>query len=241
MGTSTLPDRLRLSKFELDLRTGEIFHNGRRQLLQDQPLQVLKMLLERPGELVTREELQRRLWPADTFVDFDHGLNKAVGKLRDALSVSGQPCDMIETLPRRGYRFVGPVEPLAKPEDSRHASTGLPADAAPAPAKAPGPAAGHRTAWTAGGAAAILVMVLAIVSYLNVGGLRTRLFPSARPIHSIAVLQMRNLSGSPDQDFFAEGFTDELTTNLARISSLRVVSALAPVTLEYSLCPASFI
>ena len=226
MSPVPLSERVRLPGFELDLRTGELLNNGRRQLLQDQPFQVLKMLIERPGELVTREELQKRLWPADTFVDFDHGLNKAVGKLRDALSESGQPCTLIETLPRRGYRFVGTVDPVAKPEPEPDAVPKIPADAqslisddVPAPA-----VAGRRAGWFAVGVALIFLFVLGTVLLVN-PNLRARLFGGRPPIHSIAVLQLRNLSGSPDQDYFAEGFTDELTTNLARISSLRVVSA----------------
>ena len=223
MSPSTLPDRVRLPGFELDLRTGELLNNGRRQLLQDQPFQVLKMLLERPGEMVTREELQRRLWPADTFVDFDHGLNKAVGKLRDALSEPGQTCNLIETLPRRGYRFVGSVEPAGKPD--AESSPEIPADAQSLISEVPAPAvAGHRARWFALGVAVIVLLLLVVLLIANPANVRGRLFGGGAPIRSIAVLQLRNLSGSPDQDYFAEGFTDELTTNLARISSLRVVS-----------------
>jgi len=221
MSTSTTPDRVRVPGFELDLRTGELFSNGRRQLLQDQPFQVLKMLLERPGELVTREELQRRLWPADTFVDFDHGLNKAVGKLREALSAPGQSCTLIETLPRRGYRFVGPVESIDPQEAAASLATGPGAAASQGTA---GRTPTRRYGALGGLAAAAILIGSAAVLLLDVGGFRTRFVARSQPIHSIAVLQLRNLSGSPEQDYFAEGLTDELTTNLARISSLRVVS-----------------
>lgn len=95
--------------FEVDLRAGELRRNGSKVRLQEQPLQILTMLLERPGEIVRREELRNRLWPADTFVDFDHGLNAAVKRLRDALGDSAENPRFVETLARRGYRFVAPI------------------------------------------------------------------------------------------------------------------------------------
>src|SRR6266496_809023 len=100
---------VRFSLFEVDLQTGEIRKGGRKVNLQEQPFQVLATLLERPGELVTREELQEKLWPAET-VDFDSGLNKAVKKLREALDDSADNPRFVQTLPRRGYRFIAPVE-----------------------------------------------------------------------------------------------------------------------------------
>jgi len=104
---------LRFGTFELDLRSGELRKNGSRVSVQDQPLQILSLLLERPGELVTREELRQRLWPADTFVDFEHGLNAAVKRLRDALGDSAEIPRFVETAPRRGYRFVARVDGVA--------------------------------------------------------------------------------------------------------------------------------
>src|SRR5690349_21065690 len=101
--------RLRFGVFELDPRAGELRKHGLRVRLQEQPFQVLTMLLEHPGEVVTREELQKRLWPADTFVDFDHGLNKAINKIREALSDSADSPRFVETLSRRGYRFLADV------------------------------------------------------------------------------------------------------------------------------------
>ena len=98
---------VRFSVFELDLRAGELRKQGVRIKLQEQPLQILQILLERPGELVTRKELQRRVWPADTFVDFDHGLYNAIKKLREALGDESATPRFIETLPKRGYRFIG--------------------------------------------------------------------------------------------------------------------------------------
>jgi DNA-binding winged helix-turn-helix (wHTH) protein len=121
---------LRFGVFDLDLRTQELRKYGARVKLPPQSFQVLEMLLERPGTLVSREELQKALWPADTFVDFDHGLNNAVKRIRAAIGDSAETPHWIETLPRLGYRFIGPVE-IAK---NGHAS-------APAPANGDAPAA----------------------------------------------------------------------------------------------------
>ena len=104
---------VRFGVFELDLRTGELRKAGVRINLPEQPFQVLKALLDRPGDLVTREELRQRLWPAETFVDFEHGLNAAVRRLRDALGDSADVPRFVETLPRRGYRFIAPVTAIA--------------------------------------------------------------------------------------------------------------------------------
>src|SRR5207237_10602456 len=95
--------------FELDLSVGELRKNGAKLRLQSQPFQVLALLLERAGEVVTREELQQKLWPSDTFVDFDHSLNTAVNKIREALGDSASSPRFVETLARRGYRFIAPV------------------------------------------------------------------------------------------------------------------------------------
>src|ERR1700746_2955771 len=102
--------RLRFGVFELDLRAGELRKHGMRIRLQEQPFQVLAVLLEHPGEVVTREELQRKLWPADTFVDFDHGLNKPITKIREALGDSAESPRFVETVARRGYRFLAEVK-----------------------------------------------------------------------------------------------------------------------------------
>src|SRR5437899_6697032 len=104
---------VRFGVFELDLRSGELRKGGRRGHLPEQPLQVLALLLEHPGELVTRDELHQRLWAADTYVDFERGLNAAVKRLRDALGDSADTPQFIETLHRRGYRFIAPIEPRA--------------------------------------------------------------------------------------------------------------------------------
>jgi DNA-binding winged helix-turn-helix (wHTH) protein len=108
--TPVSPNAIRFGLFEADLAAGELRKRGRKIPLQDQPFQVLALLLQRPGELVSREEFQRALWPGDTFVEFDEGLNKAIQKLRQALDDSSDNPRFIETLPRKGYRFIAPVD-----------------------------------------------------------------------------------------------------------------------------------
>src|ERR1700739_987331 len=104
-----LPRLLRFGQFELDLGTGEMHKEGKRIKLQEQPCQVLALLIEHAGELVSREELRKKRWQNETFGDFDHGVNIAINKLRDALGDSPEKPRFIETLPRRGYRFIAPV------------------------------------------------------------------------------------------------------------------------------------
>src|SRR5882757_3826991 len=109
MSANSASSIVRFGTFELALQTGELRHGGQKVRLQEQPFQVLAALLERPGEIVTREELRSKLWPEDTFVDFDHSLNAAIKRLRDALGESADAPVFIETLARRGYRFIAPV------------------------------------------------------------------------------------------------------------------------------------
>src|SRR5580658_265616 len=109
------PVRLRIGDFEVDLRSGEVRRNGDRIQLQERPFQVLAALVERPGEVVTREELQKKLWPTDTFVDFEHSINTAVNKLRKALGDDAESPRFIETLPRYGYRLIAPVNVVEAP------------------------------------------------------------------------------------------------------------------------------
>src|ERR1700733_11060968 len=110
--------RLRFDGFELDLRAGELRRHGVKLRLRGQPLHVLEILLERAGDVVTREELQSRIWSADTFVDFDHSLHNAIARIREVLGDSAQTPTYIETLPRRGYRFIAAVEERTPPENS---------------------------------------------------------------------------------------------------------------------------
>src|SRR5262250_3371189 len=108
--TESLSARIKFGPFEADLKTRELWKGGLKLKLSGQPFEILAMLVERPSQLVTREELRKRIWSEDTFVDFGHGLNAAVNKLREALSDSAEDPRYIETLPRRGYRFIAKVE-----------------------------------------------------------------------------------------------------------------------------------
>ena len=138
---NTLPLRLRFGAFELDLKSGELLKSGRRVVLQEQPLQILRMLIEHAGAITTREEIQRQLWPNDTVVEFDHSINAAIKKLRVALGDSADNPQYIETVARRGYRLMVPVERLDSsagdtsgtgPLSSSHDGTGVQLDLQPA-------------------------------------------------------------------------------------------------------------
>src|SRR3954447_162743 len=129
---------IRFAEYEADLRSGELRRQGHRLKLQEKPFQVLAALLIRPGELVTREELRQSLWPADTFVDFEHGLNTAVNKVREALRDSANDPRFIETLPRRGYRFIGTVDGFSASEKASKAQTKMqPATSVPGKSELP--------------------------------------------------------------------------------------------------------
>ncbi len=218
---------VRFGPFEADLRAGELRKHGVKLKLVGQPFEVLAMLLERPGQLVTREELRARLWPTDTFVDFDHGLNAAVNKLRDALSDSAEKPTHVETLPRRGYRFISAVDlpdslglkPAVPEVSASHESAVV---IAASPSQIP-LRHRHRPVFVT----ALVLVVSAVVFGFDLGGVRHRLVgkPSVVPrIQSIAVLPLQNLSKDPEQEYFVDGMTDELITNLAQISALRVIS-----------------
>jgi TolB-like protein/DNA-binding winged helix-turn-helix (wHTH) protein/Tfp pilus assembly protein PilF len=216
-------DVFRFGVFEADLRTGELRRKGRPVRLQEQPFQVLALLLERPGELVTREELRQALWPSDTFVDFEHGLNKAISKLRDALGDDSGTPRYIETLPRRGYRFIAPVisaNPASEPFESKTV-----------PAAQTGPVAkgsSERAGWKMPVAVLSLGLLVLLISWslfrLARKPARTAEGPLTAPIRSLAVLPLQNLSGDKDQEYFADGMTDELITDLGQMSALRVIS-----------------
>ena len=180
--------------------------------LQEQPFNLLVMLLQRPGELVTREELRSRLWP-DTTIDFDHGLNKAVSKIREVLADSARSPRFVETVARRGYRFIGDVAVVAPPAAQ--------ADSPP-PAEAPRGASWARLRPTIAGWA-----LAAAAALLLAGGLAWTLRPAPRAdnaIRSLAVLPLANFSGDAGQDYFADGVTDELTSRLGQVGNLRVIS-----------------
>ena len=205
--------RLRFGIFEADLRTGELTKRGARIRLQDQPFQVLAMLLAKPGELITREELRARLWTADTFVDFDHGLNKAINKIREALGDSAESPRFVETVARRGYRFIGDVAASEREPAPPAPSTSSPAAEPAAVQRRP---RWQRTLTIAG-------LGLALTSAALVGWLLRSHGPSPA-IRSVAVLPLENLSGDASQEYFADGMTDQLIASLGQISALRVIS-----------------
>ena len=208
MATQVQPSRvLEFGVFEVDLRAGELRKSGTRIKLQGQPFQILTMLLEKPGEVVTREELREKLWAADTFVDFDDGLNTAIKKLRDTVGDSADSPRFIETLPKRGYRFIYPVNGV-------HALSEVQVL----------PVAWWRARWFIGSLGS--VVVLGILLAANAGGLRERILGARNfgPIDSVAVLPCKNLTGDPGQEFLADGLTDVLTTQLAQVKSLTVPS-----------------
>jgi TolB-like protein/DNA-binding winged helix-turn-helix (wHTH) protein len=201
--------RLRFESFELDLRSGEVWRDGTRLRLQEQPFQVLRVLLEHRGEIVTREELRQQLWPGNTVVDFDDGLNTAVKKIRDLLGDSAERPRYIETIPRRGYRFI-------RAEGQQPAAT----------LEAPPGAVERRSirrSWLLG------VLMLAIAALAFSGWIYLHSRGAAASVRAVAVLPLENLSGDPSQEYFAAGLTDALTTELARTvgSSIRVTSRIS--------------
>jgi TolB-like protein/DNA-binding winged helix-turn-helix (wHTH) protein len=202
---------IRFGIFELDTETRELRKQGVKVRLQEQPLQVLQILLERHGKVVTREELQQRIWPSDTFVDFEGGLYNAIKRLREALGDAAERPRFIETLSRRGYRFIASVE-------------GNGYIAAPTPI-AELPKFAHARNLRLGIALGFVAAIV-VGTALVVGKPWQRLSRgSAVPqIRSIAVLPLQNLSNDPIQEYFSDGMTDALITDLAQISALKVVS-----------------
>jgi TolB-like protein/DNA-binding winged helix-turn-helix (wHTH) protein/Tfp pilus assembly protein PilF len=219
------PVRLRFGVFEVDLRAGELRKQGVRLRLQEQPFQVLAILLERPGDTVTREELRNRLWTADTFVDFDHGVNKAVSRIREALGDSATSPRFVETVARRGYRFLADVTiiegtPAVRPESG-------PADVLPLEAEfvasiIPAPSSPRRLPSSYLWILTCAALVLASIG-VAVWLLQSRV-PQPALIRSLAVLPLENLSGDASQEYFADGMTDELIATLGQIRALRVIS-----------------
>jgi TolB-like protein/DNA-binding winged helix-turn-helix (wHTH) protein len=222
--------------YALDLRSGELRKFGTKVKMGEQAFQILCLLLERPGEMVTREELRARLWADDTFVDFDHGLNSAIQRLRDCLSDSAEKPRWIETVPRRGYRFVGQLEwsdgsasseilPQTSGESQNRNSHG---EGEAQASGSVGISEGLERVKGHGGRIALLVVVallLFLVAIPSVRRIQGR--SSARQallIRSLAVLPLENLSRDPAQEYFADGMTDEVITMLAKNPTLRVIS-----------------
>jgi TolB-like protein/DNA-binding winged helix-turn-helix (wHTH) protein/Tfp pilus assembly protein PilF len=225
---------VRFGLFEVDLESNELRKKGLRVKLQDQQLNLLKILLEHPGTLVTRDELRHRLWKPGTFVEFDHSLNTAMMRLREVLGDSSDNPMLIETVPRKGYRFIAPVHDLKKEqetelslssidaeEDELNLAVLLPQDASSSAAPMPLVRQVSLSRAVLAGLAVVLFVVAVLFLFRHSLGLVSS---ETKQISSIAVLPMQNLSGDSNQDYFADGMTDELIASLARISSLRVIS-----------------
>ncbi|MGB0005680.1 MAG: winged helix-turn-helix domain-containing protein [Candidatus Sulfotelmatobacter sp.] len=203
---------LRFDGFELDTRAGELRKAGVKLRLQGQPIQVLAALLNSAGELLTREQLRAEVWPAETFVDFDHSLHNSIARIREVLGDSAGTPRYIETLPRRGYRFIGTVEKAGLENTPLSAPAGSSVEAAPPQTKA-------RAILMV--ALSIIVAIAAALTLITFFSHRASATPSVR---SIAVLPLANFSGDPAQEYFVDGMTDELITDLAKIGALRVIS-----------------
>src|SRR5262249_51168626 len=194
------PGVLRFGTFELDPARRELRKSGTPVKLQAQQIDLLTLLASPAGEVVSREEIRRALWNDDTFVDFDQSINFCVNKVREALGDDSQSPRFIETVPRRGYRFIAPL---------------VESELAPPAAPVPPP---RRRWWLVGAAPLVALGALGFAANAIV---RKR---GAKPIESLAVLPLENLSQDPEQDYFADGMTDDLITDLAKISALRVIS-----------------
>lgn len=204
---------LRFGVFEVDLRTGELRKKGLEVRLQEQPFRILALLLEHPGELITREELRQKLWPGEIVVEFDQGLNNAIKKLRRALDDSAETPHLIETLPRRGYRFVAPVETVSALRESGGGDAAEPARSGVPRRRVP---------------RAGLIFATLVVTGLVAGLLLYRRLSSENPAARsvmLAILPFENLSGDPKQEYFSDGMTEELIAQIGRLQPgrLRVI------------------
>jgi TolB-like protein/DNA-binding winged helix-turn-helix (wHTH) protein/Flp pilus assembly protein TadD len=195
--------RIDVTRYELSL-------NGKRVKLERQPMDLLILFVRKKGELVTREEIIDKLWGRDVFVDVDSSINSAVRKIRTVLGDDPAHPQYLETVVGKGYRFIGAVEVV-----------GLPQEASSSPEHAPPPDPSNRIRRTIFAIALVVVLVIATWAWVR---WRQNVASASASIHSIAVLPLANLSGDPAQEYFADGMTDELTTDLAKISALRVVS-----------------
>jgi TolB-like protein/DNA-binding winged helix-turn-helix (wHTH) protein/Tfp pilus assembly protein PilF len=232
--TPVSPNTIRFGLFEADVSAGELRKRGRKIPVQDQPFRVLTLLLLHPGELVSREEFQRAMWPGDTFVEFDEGLNKAIQKLRRALDDSSDNPRFIETLPRKGYRFIAPVDRLAGEVSGANGhptqvDRNLIAPVASSggtltlPIEKPAVNTARRKMWLIVAAATASMLAAAAIAP-RAGAWRNWVLGRPPVINSLAVLPLEDLARDPDQEYFADGMTDELITDLVKIGTLRVIS-----------------
>jgi TolB-like protein/DNA-binding winged helix-turn-helix (wHTH) protein/Tfp pilus assembly protein PilF len=214
MGTlGPSPRIFHFGDFTLDAHTGELTRDGDRTRLREQPLQLLIALLEQPGELVAREQLIERVWTPGTYVDFDRGLNKAINHLREALGDSAENPQFIETLPRKGYRFIAKVIPGE--------TATIPDEAPEIPRVMP-----KKRAWSIG--LAVSGLILAAGLAIGIAVVRPHLLEPSQPaslrINSLAVIPLENLSADRNQEYFADSLTDQIITDLAKMGSTRVIS-----------------
>src|SRR5262245_59227857 len=227
----------RFGLFEVDGRTGELRKQGRAIKLRGRPFDILLLLLNRRGDLITREELRQQLWPADTFVDFDHGVNSAMNRLREALGDSAENPRFIETLPKRGYRFIAPIESIERAPANRQIASqdavgrsvveppqAIPPSTPEPPATSTGPAfepkARSVVSLSPASRAVLLAAVGALVIAIGVATLYLRIGRGGAPHAAkmtLAVLPFENLSAEADQDFFTDGFTDEMIAELGKL------------------------
>jgi TolB-like protein/DNA-binding winged helix-turn-helix (wHTH) protein/Tfp pilus assembly protein PilF len=214
------PDRVRFGVFEADLRSGEIRKHGIKLKLHRQPFQVLAVLLEHRGEVVTREQLRARLWSADTFVAFDKGLDTAIHRLRNALGDSSNSPRFVETVPRKGYRFIAPVEELTNTRIGKKTA----AQAQDRTVDKRFPRFLFLSIGSTGVTLAILIGLYAIRSEH-----RSAPQAAAHRISSLVVLPLENASGDASQEYLVDGVTDELTRDLSKIGGLRVISRTSAV------------
>lgn len=208
---------LRFGVFELNLRTAELRRSGALVKLQPQPFKVLALLAQRPGDLVTREEIQQAVWGEETFVDFERGLNFCIKQIRSALGDDAETPRYVETLPRRGYRFLVPVEGLGEASPPAVLPPAPPREQPFEPSPVPSQAAVRRVpTWLA---VVGLVAIVALVAYVT----RQVLWPRPRPGKiMLVVLPFDNLSHDPDQEYFSDGLTEEMITQLGRLDPARL-------------------
>jgi TolB-like protein/DNA-binding winged helix-turn-helix (wHTH) protein/Tfp pilus assembly protein PilF len=213
---------VRFGAFELDMRTGELRKSGVRISLPDQPFQLLKTLLDRPGDLVTRDELRQRLWSAETFVDFEHGLNAAVRRLRDALGDSADVPRFVETLPRRGYRFIAPVirQPMADETPPSRPAAESNGETSPTPIATPARRLTRAFAvWVA------TFTLVAAALWASGYGLWSSATNPGGPVSGrsmLAVLPFANMTGDADQEYIGDGMTEELIAQLGKMDPSRL-------------------
>jgi TolB-like protein/DNA-binding winged helix-turn-helix (wHTH) protein/Tfp pilus assembly protein PilF len=211
-----VPTRIRFDAFELDARSGELRKSGILLRLQPQPFRLLFLLIDHAGQVVTREEIQRSLWVDSTFVDFDHGINYSINQIRSALADNAEKPRYIETLTKRGYRFIGTVEQAPNGSGKEATKEGI------EPAVPHSPKRTRRIYIIALSGIAIMATLIAF-AIRSVRGHRTQ--PTeASTIKSLAVLPIATLSGDVEKDYFSDGMTDAVITDLGQIGSLRVIS-----------------